>query len=157
MDYYDYMLFHVDDCLIANQYLKEALDKLSKYFPLKPSSVGLPNIYLGGKLMEVILPNGVKAWSISGSKYVQEAIANLEKELCKRVLQLTTKKVNSPLSAGYCQECDVLSECNENNMQQYTSLIGILRQVVEIGHLNLIREINMIASYHMMSHEGHLE
>ena len=39
MDYYEYMLFYVNNCLIASQHPKEVLYKLSKYFPLKPGSV----------------------------------------------------------------------------------------------------------------------
>ena len=156
IDYYEYMLFYVDDCLVTSQHPKELLDRLDKYFPLKPGSVGPPNLYLGGKLTEIVLPNGVKAWSISGSKYIQEAIANLEKELSKRGLQLK-KKVNSPLSSGYRPECDVSVECDEEDMRLYMSLIGILRWIVEIGRLDLTCEVSMMASYCVMPRKGQLE
>ena len=40
-----------------------------------------PTIYLGGKLSQVELPNGVVAWTVSSSQYVQEAVRNLELHL----------------------------------------------------------------------------
>ena len=129
---------------------------MSKYFPPQPLSVGLPNIYLGGKFTEIVLPNGVKTWSISGSKYIQEAIANLEKELMKRGLHLK-RKVNAPLSAGCRPEYDMSPECSEGDMKLYISLIGILRWMVETGQIDLTCEVSMMASYCMMPRKGHLE
>ena len=40
-----------------------------------------PDIYLGAKLKRVTLTNGVVAWSMSPSKYVQEAVQNLALKL----------------------------------------------------------------------------
>jgi hypothetical protein len=54
----------------------ELMQKLDKSFPMKEGSIGPPNIYLGAKLSKVKLPNGVEAWAMSPSKYVQEALAN---------------------------------------------------------------------------------
>jgi len=46
--------------------------------------VGPPNLYLGAKITQVDLPNGVRAWSWSPSKYTRETICNLEIELDRR-------------------------------------------------------------------------
>ena len=37
---------------------------------MKPESVGPPKLYLGRKLSKIDLPNSVKAWNISASKYI---------------------------------------------------------------------------------------
>ena len=47
IDYYEYMLLYVDDCLIVSKYPEESLSCLGKYFSLKEGSVGPPKLYLG--------------------------------------------------------------------------------------------------------------
>ena len=37
-----------------------------------------PNIYLGARVKLMELPNGIMAWSLSLSKYVQESVNNAE-------------------------------------------------------------------------------
>jgi hypothetical protein len=59
--YYAYILCYVDDILCIHH-------------DLMPSSVGNPDIYLGAKLKETRLPNGVMAWGLSPSKYVVQAV-----------------------------------------------------------------------------------
>ncbi len=55
------------------------LNQIDKYFPLKLDSVGDPDVYLEAKLTLMQLENGVWAWGLSLSKYVQEAICNYKK------------------------------------------------------------------------------
>jgi hypothetical protein len=50
------------------------LDKLDKYFTLKPASVGDPSMYLGAKLKITQLNNGVWAWGMSPSKYKRSCL-----------------------------------------------------------------------------------
>ncbi len=64
------MLVCVNDILCILEDPGSALKVLNKYFPLKPDSVGSPDIYLGAKLKLMQLENGVWAWGISLSKYV---------------------------------------------------------------------------------------
>ena len=54
--YYAYILCYVDDILVMHQDALSILNKIDKYLPLKPSSVGDPDIYLGAKLKETRLP-----------------------------------------------------------------------------------------------------
>ena len=76
--YYSYMLLYVDDCLCIHHDAETALQQLDKYFQMKPGTIGDPDIYLGGKLRKVQLNNGVWAWGMSPSKYVQDAVRNSE-------------------------------------------------------------------------------
>ena len=91
MQYYEYVLLYVDDALIVSEHPKEGLLEIDKYSPMKPNSIGSPKIYLGGKISQVKLPNGVVAYAISMIQYVQEAIKNVEKEILKRNLALQKK------------------------------------------------------------------
>ena len=61
VDYYEYILLYVDDCLVISDNPEESLRKLGKYFKLKEGSVGPPSLYLGAKITKVGLPNGVNA------------------------------------------------------------------------------------------------
>jgi hypothetical protein len=60
------------------------MGEINKYLPLKPSSMGNPDIYLGAKLKETRLPNGVMAWGLSSSKYVVQAVKNCQLHLTEK-------------------------------------------------------------------------
>ncbi len=77
--YYLYILIYVDDILCIHNDHDAILAQIDKYFLLKPDSVGALNVYLGAKLKLMQLENGVWAWGLSPSKYVQEAIQNCKK------------------------------------------------------------------------------
>jgi hypothetical protein len=53
----------------------KALREIDHFFKTKPNSKGDPEFYLGAKLRPMTLPNGVVAWGMSASKYVQAAVA----------------------------------------------------------------------------------
>ncbi len=69
--YYSYILVYVNDILCIHEDPHSVLKVRNKYFPLKPESVGAPDIYLGAKLKLMQLKNGIWAWGISPSKYIQ--------------------------------------------------------------------------------------
>ena len=109
--------------------------KLGKYFPSKPESVGPPKLYLAGKLSKLELPNGVVPWTISTSKYIKQALNNLESILTTHVLKLR-KNTNSPLPGNYRPECASTPECGPENATLYASLIGMLQWLVELGKID---------------------
>ena len=154
--YYEYMLLYVDDCLCVSQHPKEALDRLGKYFTLKPGSVGPPKIYLGAKVSEVSLPNGVNAWAMSASQYIKEGVRNVEEYLDRRGMKLR-KGTKTPMVTNYRPECDVSPELDDTTASYYASLIGILRWMVEMGRLDITCEVSMLSSYVALPREGHLQ
>ena len=79
----------MDDILCIHHDPDDVLNKLNEYVPLKPRSVGSPSMYLGTKLKHMQIHNGIWAWSMSPSKYVQEAV-----RICK-------ENVAKHLSKGY--------------------------------------------------------
>ena len=122
---------------------------------MKPESVGPLKLYLGGKLSTIDLPNGAKAWAISASKYIQNALKNIEVTLKQHGLSLR-RGTNSPLPENYRPECDVTPTCDTENARLYASLIGILRWLVELGRLDMTCEVSMMSSHTAMPREGHL-
>ena len=76
---YDYVLLYVDDALVVSKNAESILrNELERYFELKEESIGPPDHYLGGKVRKVQLENGVYAWALSSSQYVQTAVNNVE-------------------------------------------------------------------------------
>ena len=61
--------------------------EIDKYFMMKPGSINVPKIYLGAKITLEELPNGVKAWSVSSSKCIQDSVKNLERKIEEKGLK----------------------------------------------------------------------
>ena len=154
--YYEYMLLYVDDCLCISEHAEEALLQVNKYFPMKKGSIGPPKLYLGAKISQVQLPNGVKAYAMSTSQYVQEAVVNVERHLDKKGMKLP-KARSTPLCSNYSPEIDVSTELDELESSYYQSLIGILRWMVEMGRVDISCKVSMMSSYVSLPQEGHLQ
>ena len=154
--YYEYMLLYTDDCLAISKNLQEALMEINKYFSMKPKSVGPPKIHLGAKISKVQLPNGVIAYAMSISQYIREAVKNVESHLRKRDLSLL-KKASTPMSANYSPEVDGNPEHDEEDAAYYQSLIGMLRWIVEMGHMDISMEVSALSSFVVMPREGHMQ
>ena len=155
-EYYEYMLLYVDDCLCVSENGRQALDEIDKYFPMKPGSIGPPSLYLGAKICKMELPNGVKAYALSTSQYVQEAVRNVEKYLLSKGMKLSNKR-STPIVSNYRPELDASTELDEIGSTYYQSLIGILRWIVEMGRVDIGCEVSMLSSHIAMPREGHLQ
>ena len=136
-EYYEYMLLYVDDCLCVLERARDALMQIDKYFKMKPDSIGPPTIYLGGTVSQVVLENGVTTYAFSSSKYVQEAVKNVEEYLEERERKLRPK-ARTPLSSEYRPEIDISPELDPVDCAYYQSLIGTLRWIVELGRVDIV-------------------
>ena len=67
--------------MVIHHDARPILDRIYKFMKIKESSVGDLDIYLDTKLKKVHMDNDVWCWSISPSKYVQEAVRNCQKYL----------------------------------------------------------------------------
>jgi hypothetical protein len=68
----------VDDILCVHHDPGAPLAKLDEYFKMKEGSIQVPTFCVGSKLKKTFLPNGVVAWGMSSSKYVQSAVQNVQ-------------------------------------------------------------------------------
>ena len=155
--YYAYFLLYIDDCLAIHHDPESQLKNLDKYFPMKPESIGDPDIYLGTKLRKVTLTNGVKAWSSSPSKYIQEAVKNVQDIVLKELGHGLPKRIGGPWPTGYAAELDETPELSPRMANMYQSHVGVLHWIVEIGRIDIITEVSMLASHMALPREGHLE
>ena len=157
--YYAYVLLFVDDCLAIGHDAASQLREIDRYFPMKPGSIGDPDIYLGAKLKSVQMENGVHAWGMSSSKYVQEAVSNAEAYLGANFggRKLPTTKAKGPWPTDYVSELDTTPELSPKLATYYQSQIGVLHWIVELGRVDIITEVSLLASAMALPREGHLD
>ena len=156
--YYEYVLLYVDDCLAISHDAIYVLKQLDKYFQMKPGSIGNLDIYLGAKLRSARLSNGVKCWSTSSAKYMQEAVRNVE-DYIERNLKGRNLKRNPTYSwpTNYMTEDDESPELPPMLASYYQHLIGILHWIVELGRVDLVTKVSLLASLMAMPRCGHLD
>eukprot|EP00978_Attheya_sp_CCMP212_P013954 scaffold35295_cov60-Attheya_sp.AAC.1 len=110
------------------------------------------------KLREVKLPNGVYSRSLSPSKYVQEAVRNAKEYLGREYDGHTLlKSAPTAFVKDYRPELDISEELGSEEASYYQSQIGILRWMIELGRVDIITEVSMLASQMAMPRRGHLE
>jgi hypothetical protein len=129
---------------------------LGNLFTITPKSIGPPTQYLGNKVSEVTLENGMRCWSFSSSQYVQNAISNIETHLKSRGAKLPTRS-KSPWSTDYRPEIDTTPELEPEEALYYQSLIGVLRWIVELGQGDICMEVSAMVSMMALPCEGHLD
>ena len=95
-EYYEYCLLYTDDALVVSEEGEAVLrNEIGKYFELKESSIGPPNIYLVCKMRKVTLDNGVEAWAFGSSQYVKAAVENVKKLFESKWIEVTQQSGNS--------------------------------------------------------------
>jgi hypothetical protein len=157
--YYAYILCYVDDILCIHHDPMSVMNEINRYLPLKPSSVGDPDIYLGAKLKQTRLPNGVWAWGLSPSKYVAQAARNCQTHLTDKLdgkYKIPTRADN-PFPVNYCPDTDLTDNLDDDCSSFFMHLIGVMRWMVELGRIDIATEVSMLSSYLASPREGHLE
>jgi hypothetical protein len=146
-EYYEYVLLYVNNVLVISKNAGTVLQKeIGQHFVLQKESIGPPSQYLGGKLCEVTLENGTKAWAFGSCQYVQAAVCNVEDHLAKTGEKLPYK-APTPLSSGYRPEIDVSPELGDTDSLYVHSLVGVLRWIVELGRVDIDVEVSMMSSH----------
>jgi hypothetical protein len=156
-EYYKCVLLYVDDVLVISEHADKVLRKeIGQHVVLRKESIGPPSNYLGGKLREITLENGVRAWAFGSCQYVQSAVMNVEEHHMKAGEKLPYK-APTPLSNGYRPEIDVSPELGEKDASHFHSLIGVLQWIVELGRVDLFVEVSMMSLHLALPREGHLK
>jgi hypothetical protein len=126
--YWEYILIYVDEIFCVHHDPGTPIVKLDEYFKMKEGSIQVPTFYLGAKMNNTVLPNGVVAWGMSSRKYVQSAVHNVQEYLAALPGdQKLMKKASGPFAGGYKPELDESPELDLIRANFYQSQIGILR------------------------------
>ncbi len=133
--YFAYILCYVDDILCIHHDPMLVLNEINVCLLLKPSSVGDPDIYLGAKLKETLLPNGIWAWGLSPSKHIAQAIKNCETHLTEKLggRYKIPAKTDNPFPVDYDLMTDLSDPLDANCTSLYQHLIGVMGWMVELG------------------------
>jgi len=136
---------------------KAILDKLDQHFLLKPESRAKPKVYLGAEIgMHVFEKQpGKPYWSMGSQAYIKESVKNVETHLQKQHRELKSK-VSSPLPINYSPELDATPLCDEDDVSEYHSRIGVLRWAVELGRIDICTEVSIMAAFAASPQKGHL-
>jgi hypothetical protein len=67
------------------------------------------------------------------------------------------QKVGKKAVQGYRPELDISPELDADKASYFQSQIGVLRWCVEIGRIDIITEVSLLASHLALPREGHLE
>jgi hypothetical protein len=155
--YWAYILIYVDDILCVHQDPRMSLAQIDKYFKMEPGSIMEPTFYLGAKLKKTVMPNGVAAWGMSSSKYVQAGVQNVQEYLKENGDRKLKKKAYAPFEATYRAEIDESPVLGPEMANYFQSQIGILGWCVELGRIDIITEVSMLSTFLCMPCEGHLD
>ena len=154
--YYKYMLVYVDDILHIAHDPNIDMKLISRYYRLKEGS-GEPDRYLDGNIEKVQLYDGSTAWSMTCVDYLKGAIANVDKMLNESNAALKNFGVgHRPYPSSYRPELDVTNELNEEQLNRFQQLIGILRWAIELGRIDIYTEVSCLSQQLCNAREGHL-
>ena len=137
----------------------KVLNRINKYLPLKPESVSDPDMYLGAKLRQTQLPNGMWAWALSPSKYVNQAVKNCETHLKDNYdgKYSLPRKAENPFRMNYEPELDDSTPLDSETASYFQTLIGVMRWMVEIVRIDIATEVSILSSHLAYPREGHLD
>jgi hypothetical protein len=94
---------------------------------------------------------------MSARDYVKNAVKNVEEELFKEKHEGLKSKADRPHPQGHRAETDVTPELNDELANRCQQLIGALRWACELGRIDILFEISLLASHTAMPRQGHLE
>jgi hypothetical protein len=108
------------------------------------------------KLKKAVFPNGVVAWVMSSSKYVQSDVQNIQEYLAalpgnKKLLE----KYPAQFTGDYMPELYESPELDPIMEIFFQLRIGILRWRVELDRSDIINDVSMLSTYLCLPREGH--
>ncbi len=111
--------------------------------------MGDSDIYLGTKLKETRLSNGIWAWGLSPSKYGNQAIKNCQTHLTDKLKGCYSllAKAENLFPGDYSPDTDVLVPCDPKCSSFYQHLISFMQWMVELGCIDIAAELSMLSSY----------
>ena len=149
MKFSKYILCYVNNILVVHHNAMSILNQLIEYLPLKPSSVGNPNKYLGSKLKKTRLDNKLEAWEMSPSKYVTWAAKNCASHLTKKIARKypVPECTYNLFSTDYCATTNITEPLTPEYASFFMHLIGVLRWMVKLGQIDIVTEVSMLLLY----------
>ena len=90
------------------------------------------------------------------SKYVQEAVSNVEQYLATKGCSLP-RNAPTPFNSDYQPILDASGELGPAKTSFFQSQVGVLQWIVELDRVDIITEVSMLSSHLALPRGGHLE
>ena len=148
---------HVDDVLWISVDAKGLLKEIQKDFKFKKNKIKLPSMYLRARL-ELKTLNDQSVWTICSKDYVKLAVSNIEGQLQSK--HIRPKKALTPMISDHLPELpelDTSPELSSENVTFFQEIIGMLRWAIEIGRVDIHKEVSLLSSYQDAPREDYLE
>ena len=98
--YWEYVLFYVDDIICISHKPEETMKVIQANFKLKNDKVEEPTYYLGATVSKIQNEDGVECWVMDSDKYCESAVKNVEEALNKKGFLLPCK-CRTPFCSGF--------------------------------------------------------
>ena len=160
-EYDSYIVVYVDDVLCIHKHPDKILTMINRDYRLKEPPE-CPTIYLGADICKYYAggdTNGTNCWAMSADSHIKKAIDVVHNRLRESdvVFKSSNKTAEHPFSSqSYRPELDVTEECNEDQVEFYQSLVGIMRWLCEIGRIDILTETSLLSTYLSCPRVGHL-
>jgi hypothetical protein len=151
-----YILTYVDDCLILSQEPGRIINNLKQEYKYKLKDLGEPKRYLGAEIGKYTFPDGTRAWYMLARFYLQQAVIEVERQFDNLLKIFKPSTLDVPIQPGSHPELDNTQFLEDDNVQLYQSYIGVLRWVVELGHVDLAHVAGAMARFSASPCKGHL-
>ena len=136
--YYKYMIWYVDDLLNIGFKTKEETDELNMIYLLK-EGLGPPDRYLGANVEKVQFKDVRVVWSTNCVNYLKRAIDNVDTSLGADKTALNNYgDGHRQYSSIFRPELDVTEELEEEMINRYQQIIGVLRLSIELGRIDIL-------------------
>jgi hypothetical protein len=87
-------------------------------------------------------------WGLSSTKYITEAIQNVELKLSKIGKNLSNS-ISTPLSSGCHPELQLMPSLSPEQANYFQNLIGILCWMIELGKIDIHVHVSMLSMFHI--------
>jgi Reverse transcriptase (RNA-dependent DNA polymerase) len=144
--YYNYILVYVDDMLIISHDPQGRVIDVLQARGYICKDLGEPERYLGAQVGCFNLKHGNtvvgQCWYILAEKYIKVAIKNIE---TRSKSKLDYAKIQLPLESNYKPELDNSPELDDQQINYYQSIIGVLQWIVELGQIDIAYKVGTMA------------
>lgn len=154
--YYSYCLVYVDGLLVISEEPQKYLDMIRQKVRLKEGSIGMPETYLGTSICKRTM-DGEMYWAFSANKYLKEAIKIVEGRMRKDGITFTSKATQPFSSLNYRPKYDESLLCDDQQINFYQNIMGVLRWLVELGRIDINFEVSQLSRYLMQPRMDHLQ
>ena len=103
--------------------------------------------------------NGVTYWDMSVDIHVKKSLQVVETKMKEENVrwEYSNKSVDLSFSIqSQNPDIEMTEECNDYQVQSYQSLVGMMRQLCEIGRIDILTETFLLLTYLLAPRVGHL-